>query len=407
MRRIGFAGLALVALLGGLTSWPSTAEAAEAGKAGTTGRAELPLPQGDRPLASQKPRLYFLYIHHDRDPLVVDNYREEKGEIVFEKYGGKIRIPKDEILRIVPDQPDALGLVQESAPSLLLPNLTGQSPTTVYLSLRGGGNLKVSKLVQEKDRLRVTLDEGSFTIPTAEVVGILRIPTVGEQQPEAWLEVKAEGAPAGAPLQPESAPSQPGAATRSGPILPSGEQDVPPTVSASRSSDRPHLLQTASGKTIRVEKFWIEAGEVKFSRFGGVVGIPLSDVRKLTPEASGQERTPARLVRLVGPTLLEVRVKGEMRRVRLLGVEAIDRLAESRDPWRRLTPGSVLQLEYDREVEEGDRTLLAYVFLPSGRMLNAELIRLGLARPLFDPRALKYLDLFYELAGRRKATPGK
>ncbi len=400
MRRIGLAGLALAVLLGGLTSWPMIVEAADPEKAGTTGRVELPLSQGDRPLASQKPRIYFLYIHHDRDPLVVDNYREEKGEIVFEKYGGKIRIPKDEILRIVPDQPDSLGLVQESGPSLLPPNLTSQSPTTLYLSLRGGGNLKVSKLVQEKDRLRVTLDEGSFTIPTAEVVGILRIPTIGEQQPEAWLEVKGEGAPAGAPLQPESTPSQPGAATWSGPILPSREQDVPPMVSASRSSDRPHLLQTASGKTIRVEKFWIEAGEVKFSRFGGVVGIPLSDVRKLTPEASGQERVPARLARLVGPTLLEVRVKGEVRRVRLLGIEALDGLAESREPWRRLARGSVLQLEYDREVEEADRTLLAYVFLPSGRMLNAELIRLGLARPVLDRRALKYLDLFYELEGQ-------
>jgi len=403
MGLIAFAALVLVALLGGMTSWPTAVETAEPGKAGTTGRVELPVSQGDRPSVSPKPRMYFLYIHHDRDPLVVDNYREEKGEIVFEKYGGKIRIPKDEILRIVPDQPDSLGLVQASGPSLLPSNLTSQSPTTLYLFLRGGGNLKVSKLVQEKDRLRLTLDEGSFTIPTAEVVGILRIRTIGEQQPEAWLEVKGEGAAAGAPLQPESATPATETATRSGPILPSREQGAPPTVSASRSSDRPHLLQTASGRTIRVDKFWIEAGEVKFSRFGGVVGIPLSDVRKLTPEASGQERTPARLVRLVGPTLLEVRVKGEMRRVRLLGVEAIDGLAESRDPWRRLTPGSVLQLEYDREVEEGDRTLLAYVFLPSGRMLNAELIRLGLARPLVDPRALRYLDLFYELEGQPRS----
>ena len=38
------------------------------------------------------------------------------------------------------------------------------------------------------------------------------------------------------------------------------------------------------------------------------------------------------------------------------------------------------------------------MFLPNNRMLNAELIRLGLARSLADGRNLRYLDLFHELA---------
>ncbi len=395
MRRAGIAALALVALIAAIGGAGSALEAAEPSPQGQKTGPGSPESRTkvERAPAALKPRAYFLYIHDDRDPLVVDNYREENGEIVFEKYGGQIKIPRDEILRIVPDQPDLPEAPPREAGSLFFsPSFAGRAPTTHYLSLKGGGNLRVSHVAQEKGRLRVTIDEGSFTIPTAEVLGIISVPKSGEEKPEAWIEVTRKGG--------SFSPSE--AATRPAPPVPPGGSGPLSAVGSMRSSNEPHRLETASGETIKVEKFWIEEGEVRFPRFGGMVGIPLSNVLKLAPEkpASGQERVTVRLMRILGPTLLEVRLKGAVRRARLLGIEAVDGLAESRDPWRRLTRGTILQLEFDREVEEGDGTLLAYVFLPSGRMLNAELIRLGLARPLVDPRALKYLDLFYELEGQ-------
>jgi endonuclease YncB( thermonuclease family) len=49
------------------------------------------------------------------------------------------------------------------------------------------------------------------------------------------------------------------------------------------------------------------------------------------------------------------------------------------------------------------RGWLAYLYLANGRMLNAELIRVGLARPRAESQNVRYLDLFQELAGT--ATP--
>jgi micrococcal nuclease len=64
----------------------------------------------------------------------------------------------------------------------------------------------------------------------------------------------------------------------------------------------------------------------------------------------------------------------------------------------------VVYLEFDRQRYDGGGDWLAYVFLPNGRMLNAELVRLGLARPRPDGRNLRYLDLFQELADPQGAT---
>lgn len=476
MRGTGLAGLALVGLLSAAgTLRPG---ALEADPPEATVRSEAPEPSNPEaePAARPKPRAHLLYLHYDRDPIVIGDYREEEGQIVFEKYGGQIKIPKAQVLRIVPDQPGAPAFSREPVPPLLQGGFTHPRPrggVTHYLSLRSGGHLKVSEVRPEGDRLRVVLDEGSFTIPATEVVAILRISAGGAAKSEAWLLVTRGGtgpasplllAPppppfavepsppmvASVPALPEPADSPPVAAAPrvavpepspapdpepTPPILTAPEPTPapaapvappdrvappsPPPVSlaalpptppespeverglAVRSSHRPHLLEMVSGKTIRVEGFWIEDGEVKFRRFGGMVGVALSEVLTLIPEAPrlSSERLPVRLLRLLGPTLLEVRVKGKARQVRLLGIEPLTELDPSRDPWRRLQRGAVLQLEFDRE-RETDSHWLAYVFLPSGRMLNAELVRLGLARPTVDPRALKHLDLFHELAGR-------
>jgi len=68
------------------------------------------------------------------------------------------------------------------------------------------------------------------------------------------------------------------------------------------------------------------------------------------------------------------------------------------DPWQTLSRGIVVSLEFDRQRYDRAGDWLAYLFMPNGRMLNAELIRVGLARPRPDGRNLRYLDLFQELA---------
>lgn len=508
MRGGALAGLLLVGALSATeTVRPGVLEAHPPDAMARSEAPETSRPEAESAVAP-KPRAYLLYLDYDRDPLVIGDYREEEGQIVFEKYGGQIKIPRAQVLRIVPDQPGAPdAFPREPVRHFLQEGLARprpRGPATHYLSLGSGGNLRVSEVRPEGDRLRVVTEEGSFTIPSTEVIAILRVSVEGEAHSEAWLlltrggkgpaplplapppivataptpepvmsrpardewpapppapqpavepgppmvasasvvpepssaqapepmprsrAIAPEPAPAPTPIQPASPPPpepvQTVAPTPPPPPAPS-DQVVPPSPPPVRlaalppsppelprverslpsvsSSDKPHLLEMASGETIRVKGFWIEDGQVKFRRFGGMVGIALSEVLKLVPEEpepSG-ERVPVRLARLLGPTFLEVRVKGESRLVRLLGIDALAGLDRAREPWRGLERGDVLQLEFDREREAGG-IWLAYVFLPSGRMLNAELVRLGLARPAVDGRALKYIDLFHELGGR-------
>ena len=156
---------------------------------------------------------------------------------------------------------------------------------------------------------------------------------------------------------------------------------------------------------IQVDGFWLEAGEIRFRRLGGVVGFALGEIARLLPQEAEPVRgqLAARFVRRLGPDRVEVRLRQELRRVRLIGVEPVspappgspasgDRAIE--DPWVGLDPGLLVRLEFDRERSGPEGDWLAYLYLPSGRMLNAELIRVGLARPRTDRQNLRYADLF-------------
>lgn len=57
-----------------------------------------------------------------------------------------------------------------------------------------------------------------------------------------------------------------------------------------------------------------------------------------------------------------------------------------------LVQGATLRLEYDVERYDQYNRVLAYVFLPDGRMLNAELIRRGLARVMLKPPNLRFRE---------------
>jgi micrococcal nuclease len=248
--------------------------------------------------------------------------------------------------------------------------------------MRGGNDLRVASLTPEGDRIRVAVSNGSFTVPRSEIVSVVRVPP-GTEIPEAWLSVLVTDA-------------EDRAAAGGAPLPPTPDPQVP-----FQSSDRPHFLRLANGQLMRVEGFWVEDGEFRFRRFGGIIGVAMNEVLRLFPEeiAPVRGRTPVRYVQRVKPDLLEVSVRSGHRRVRLVGVEPVSGTWTAESPWRQIEPGSIVYLEFDRQRYDADGNWLAYVFLPNGRMLNAELIRLGLARPVGDGRNARYLDLLHEMSG--------
>jgi endonuclease YncB( thermonuclease family) len=337
-----------------------------------------------------QPRAYLIYLIDGGDPIVVQKYTEQDGQIRFEKFGGWVSIASYEIRRIVPDESD-------DADDALPPPAPPEQPApTLYVATRSGANVRATNVTPAPSGsdVRVSTDEGSLTVPRADVLGVLRVPAA-PAAPEAWITLSGAGdeAPVGGP--PAAAPSEPA-------LTP------PPAL-----SDRPHLLQLTNGVVMQVDGFWLESGEIRFRRLGGVVGFALGEIARLLPQevAPVRGRLPARFVRRLATDRVEVRLREGLRGVRLIGIEPIEGASAGpespalEDPWNALDSGQLVHLEFDRERSSPDGDWLAYVYLPSGRMLNAELIRVGLARPRIDARNLRYVDLFEDLwNGRAKAA---
>jgi hypothetical protein len=337
-------------------------------------------PEGARP---KRPTAYLIYLIDAGDPIVVPKYVEEGGQIRFEKYGGWVGIPSYEVLRIVPDESE------EPAATLPPPAKPGDgAPAPLYVATRGGATVKATAVGATGNEVRVSTPEGSLTFSRADLVGVVRVPAA-PAPPEAWITLW--GADDGIP-----------GATRA-----AAAQAVPPPpappIPVPALTDRPHLLQLASGVVLQVDGFWLEAGEIRFRRLGGVVGFALGEIARLLPQEAGpvQGRTAARFMRQLGPDRMEVRLGRGLERIRLIGVDPVVSDRELEDPWASLEKEVPVRLEFDRERYAPDGTWLAYVYLPNGRMLNAELIRVGLARPRAEAQNIRYLDLFEEIWTRR------
>jgi hypothetical protein len=369
--------------------------------------------------APSKPKRFLIHLLDGQDPIVVERYVEAGDEIRFEKFGGWVAIPRYEIRRIVPDEPDQTVTLPPPPPEPEPEPATAPPPPTpadtLYVTMRGGAEVRATGIAAEGERLRITVPDGSFTVARSDLLGVIRMPG-GAGTPEAWITLlRGEGEPvaterpasppggpasAAAPVAPPAAGASDGAAARpagpGGPAAPGPAPWQPPYP----SSEQPHLVRLANGQRLRVDSFWIEDGEIRFRRLGGLVGMALAEVVRLVPEsiAPVHGRTPVRFGRRLAPDLIEVRVQSGVQRVRLIGVEPVPDAHSDEAPWLRLALGLVVYLEFDRQRYAPDGDWLAYVFLPNGRMLNAELIRLGLARPRADGRNLRYLDLFQELA---------
>ncbi len=364
---------------------------------------------------SRAPRTYLIHLIDGGDPIVVQKYTEEGGEIRFEKYGGWVSIPSSEVLRIVPDDSEeALPILaprpappaDADAAILAPPTQPADSRAPLYVATRSGATVRASDVGAAGRAVRVTTPEGSLTFHRADLVGVLRVPTP-PALPEAWITLW------GAEDGRSEATSQPAPGPESRPSQPAPEPESRPKPSLPAMSDRPHRLELTSGVVIQVDGFWVEAGEIRFRRLGGVVGFALGEIARLLPQevASVRGRLPARFVRRLGPDRVEVRLPEGLKGIRLIGIEPVGPESPSagddgsEDPWAALDGGLLVHLEFDRERSGPDGDWLAYVYLPNGRMLNAELIRVGLARPRNDGRNLRYLDLFEEVFRREGPRP--
>ena len=74
---------------------------------------------------------------------------------------------------------------------------------------------------------------------------------------------------------------------------------------------------------------------------------------------------------------------------------------KAKDFSQKLVKGALVRLEYDLERKDGYKRVLAYVFLQNGDMVNALLVRKGLAHVMPIKHNLKYRDLLLEC--QRKA----
>jgi micrococcal nuclease len=334
---------------------------------------------------SATPRAYLIHLIDGGDPIVVQKYVEQDGQIRFEKYGGWVGIPRYEVLRIVPDESEETEATLPPAVSA-----TGEGAgAPLYVATRSGATVRASTVGTTGSEVHVGTPEGSLSFHRSDLVGVLRVPAA-PGVPEAWITLWAsDGESVGLGLPGPGADARPAGAP-------------PPTL-----SNRPHLLQLANGVVVQVDGFWLEAGEIRFRRLGGVVGFALGEIARLLPQEveSSRGRLAARFVRRLDADRIEVRVSQRLHRVRLIGVEPLpgerDGQRVLEDPWTGLDRGLLVHLEFDRERSGADGDWLAYVYLPNGRMLNAELIRVGLAQPRAEARNIRYIDLFQEVMSRR------
>ncbi len=142
-------------------------------------------------------------------------------------------------------------------------------------------------------------------------------------------------------------------------------------------------------------------------------------------EAS-EKRVPCRVVKVYDGDTFKCRLEsGEEVKVRLIGidtpesrrnrkayrdaeksgksVEEIVRLGKMASEFtkRLIPPGTVVYLETDVQLHDRYGRLLAYVYLPDGRMLNEVLVEEGYATVYTFPPNVKYAERFVEL--QRKA----
>ncbi len=106
-------------------------------------------------------------------------------------------------------------------------------------------------------------------------------------------------------------------------------------------------------------------------------------------------------VRLIGIDTPESRQNAKLKRDLKKSDKDAEELIAMGKKATRFTKGLALKkyvrLEFDVQKRDHYNRLLAYVYLPDGRMLNAEIVKAGYAQMLTVPPNVKYQDSFLEL----------
>lgn len=119
-------------------------------------------------------------------------------------------------------------------------------------------------------------------------------------------------------------------------------------------------------------------------------------------------QVPAVVTRVIDGDTLEVRLDGRQETVRLIGVDTpetvhprigVELWGPEASAFTKglLPPATRVRLELDVQERDQYGRLLAYVYLPDGRMLNALLLEAGLAQLLTVPPNVRHVDLFVRL----------
>ncbi len=106
-------------------------------------------------------------------------------------------------------------------------------------------------------------------------------------------------------------------------------------------------------------------------------------------------------VRLIGIDTPETRVNRKLERdMKRTGKESQMIIAmgkEATEFTKRLALGKTVTLEYDAEKRDRYGRLLAYVYLPDGKMLNAEILKQGYGQLYTFPPNIKHVDMFIKM----------
>lgn len=115
----------------------------------------------------------------------------------------------------------------------------------------------------------------------------------------------------------------------------------------------------------------------------------------------------ATLIGVVDGDTIKVDYRGMVEKVRLIGVntpERGERLYEEATLFTaREVAGKALRLEFDRGRRDRYGRLLAYVYLPDGAMVNADLIRHGYSCA-YTRFPFKYIDRFRDIEEEAKGA---
>lgn len=115
-------------------------------------------------------------------------------------------------------------------------------------------------------------------------------------------------------------------------------------------------------------------------------------------------------VRLIGIDTPESRLNRKALKDAQKGHEHIENIIKSGQEATRfvrslIKPGDEVHLEFDAQIRDKYGRLLAYVYLPDGRLLNEEILKAGYAQLLTYPPNVKYVDRF--LKAYREARENK